>query len=93
MSRRGHVYRQFDALRASLAAALPDVDAVLDGEVACLDAQGRLDFLRADVSAEPSGLTISVPADVTHLNGAQARSGRLFPTVGKSYRFPVANQS
>jgi hypothetical protein len=44
VSRHGHIYRQFPALRDALARDLRRADAVLDGEVVCLDAAGRPRF-------------------------------------------------
>jgi bifunctional non-homologous end joining protein LigD len=43
VSRKGHHYRAFDAVAAELLDAVP-CDAVLDGELVCLDADGRPRF-------------------------------------------------
>ncbi len=43
VSRKGHVYKSFAPLRDALATALP-FPAVLDGELVCLDAEGRTVF-------------------------------------------------
>lgn len=43
VSRNANVYKRFDGLAAAIAAALP-FDAVLDGEIVCLDAAGRSMF-------------------------------------------------
>src|SRR5262245_14839406 len=44
VSRKGIVYRRFEALSVGIAAALADHAAVIDGELVCLDADGRPDF-------------------------------------------------
>ena len=41
VSRTGHVYRTFDGLRAGLLQELHVNGAILDGEIVCLDAEGR----------------------------------------------------
>ena len=43
-SKTGRRFTRFDPLVRDLAAALPSRAVVLDGEIACLDAQGRPDF-------------------------------------------------
>jgi bifunctional non-homologous end joining protein LigD len=43
-SRTEHVYRQFAPLSATIADELADLELVLDGEIACLDEQGRTQF-------------------------------------------------
>jgi len=45
VSRRGREYRQFDNLRRSLREALTVRDAVIDGEIVCLDGDGRSQFV------------------------------------------------
>src|SRR6185503_2734737 len=45
VSRTGHVYRQYDALRTSLRRELRIRSAVLDGEIVCLDAEGKPCFM------------------------------------------------
>jgi bifunctional non-homologous end joining protein LigD len=44
ISRRRNVYKSFDALRADLNRALASRAAVLDGEIVCLDPEGRPQF-------------------------------------------------
>lgn len=45
VSRNGNVFASFADLADSIAASLPDIqDAVLDGEIVCLDAGGRPNF-------------------------------------------------
>jgi bifunctional non-homologous end joining protein LigD len=44
ISRRRNVYKSFDALRADLKRALGGHAAVLDGEIVCLDPEGRPQF-------------------------------------------------
>ena len=46
VSRNGHTYRSFDPLRAGVVGALKVKDAILDGEIVCLDAEGRPLFNR-----------------------------------------------
>ena len=41
VSRTGHVYKTFDPLRASLLKELKVKEAILDGEIVCLDEEGR----------------------------------------------------
>ena len=41
VSRNGHTYRRCDPLRAALARKLAVEDAILDGEIVCLDEEGR----------------------------------------------------
>jgi bifunctional non-homologous end joining protein LigD len=41
VSRRDNVYKSFDGLRAAIAQELRVEDAILDGEIVCLDTQGR----------------------------------------------------
>lgn len=45
VSRKGHVYQQFGPLAMALRGELHCGTAILDGEIACLDDQGRSDFL------------------------------------------------
>ncbi len=44
VSRKGHVYRRFVELRREVAADLTVTDCLLDGELVCLDDQGRSRF-------------------------------------------------
>ena len=44
VSRKGHTYRRFDRLCKELAHALSGHEAVLDGEILCVDAKGRPQF-------------------------------------------------
>ena len=44
ISRNGRVYRRFDDLCASLATTISAREAILDGEIVCLDADGRPRF-------------------------------------------------
>jgi bifunctional non-homologous end joining protein LigD len=44
VSRNGHRFRAFAPLCVALAAALDGRDAILDGEIVCLDRDGRSDF-------------------------------------------------
>lgn len=44
VSRNGHTYRTFDPLRRALAKELKVRDAILDGEIVCLDEEGRSVF-------------------------------------------------
>jgi bifunctional non-homologous end joining protein LigD len=44
VSRRDNVYKSFDGLRAAIAQELRVKDAILDGEIVCLDALGRSQF-------------------------------------------------
>jgi bifunctional non-homologous end joining protein LigD len=44
VSRRDNVYKSFDGLRAAIAHELRVKDAILDGEIVCLDALGRSQF-------------------------------------------------
>jgi len=41
VSRKGHVYKRFESLRKAIAAELRAKSAILDGEIVCLDGQGR----------------------------------------------------
>lgn len=43
-SRTDHVYRQFAPLNSAMAEELAGLEVVLDGEIACLDEQGRTQF-------------------------------------------------
>jgi len=43
-SRNGNAFASFSDLAANIATSLPDVDAVLDGEIVCLDKRGRPQF-------------------------------------------------
>jgi hypothetical protein len=44
VSRADHVYKRFDDLCHQVSAALPKREAILDGEIACVDRQGRPKF-------------------------------------------------
>lgn len=44
ISRNGNVYRRFDELGAALAETIRVRDAIIDGEIACLDPEGRPQF-------------------------------------------------
>src|SRR5271156_4320566 len=44
VSRRNHQYKRFAPLHAAIAGELRVTDAILDGEIVCLDAQGRSIF-------------------------------------------------
>jgi bifunctional non-homologous end joining protein LigD len=44
VSRKGHTYRRFDRLCRELARALSGHEAVLHGEIMCVDAEGRPQF-------------------------------------------------
>jgi bifunctional non-homologous end joining protein LigD len=44
VSRKGHTYRRFDRLCKELAHALSGHEAVLDGEIICVDPEGRPQF-------------------------------------------------
>jgi bifunctional non-homologous end joining protein LigD len=44
ISRRGNVYKSFAPLCADLARALAGLEALIDGEIACLDTEGRPQF-------------------------------------------------
>jgi len=44
VSRNGHVFRRFESLARQLAGGLPAGDALLDGEIVCLDDDGRSQF-------------------------------------------------
>lgn len=44
VSRNGHPFATFSELGRSIAEALPGINAVLDGEVVCLDRKGRPQF-------------------------------------------------
>ena len=44
ISRNGHPFSTFSELEKRIATALPGHNAVLDGEIVCVDAQGRLQF-------------------------------------------------
>jgi len=44
VSRNAHVYRSWEPLRAGVAAALPNRCAILDGELVCLDDEGKSVF-------------------------------------------------
>lgn len=46
VSRNGHTFTRFDSLARDLARAFANTRAVIDGEVVCLDDQGRCDFNR-----------------------------------------------
>jgi bifunctional non-homologous end joining protein LigD len=41
LSRNGHTFKRFDLLRASLGRQLKMKDGILDGEIVCLDEEGR----------------------------------------------------
>ena len=60
-SRTDHVYRQFAPLCAAIAAELTGIEAVVDGEIACLDDQGRSQFdALMDRRVEPSFVAFDV---------------------------------
>jgi len=44
VSRNGHTYRTFDRLRTSISSELKLRSAILDGEIVCLDGEGRSQF-------------------------------------------------
>lgn len=44
MSRNGHVFTQWDPLKREIASSLPCRSAIVDGEIACLDPDGRSNF-------------------------------------------------
>jgi bifunctional non-homologous end joining protein LigD len=44
VSRKGHAYKRFQSLRKAIAAELRVKSAILDGEIVCLDGQGRSQF-------------------------------------------------
>ena len=44
VSRNGHTFTQWDALKREIAASVRCRSAVLDGEIACLDEDGRSNF-------------------------------------------------
>ena len=46
VSRHGHTYRSFDPLATGVAGAIKVRDAILDGEIVCLDPEGRSLFNR-----------------------------------------------
>jgi bifunctional non-homologous end joining protein LigD len=46
VSRRGHVFTKWDVLRTEISHSIRAHDAVLDGELVCLDADGRSNFYK-----------------------------------------------
>jgi len=44
ISRKGHAYKRFESLRHAIAANVTAESAILDGEIVCLDEQGRSQF-------------------------------------------------
>ena len=44
MSRNGHTFTRWDALQREIASSIRCRSAVLDGEIACLDSDGRSNF-------------------------------------------------
>lgn len=90
VSRTGHVYRAFADLVAGIATALPKTRVVLDGEIVCLDDEGRSQFYglrRRNASASFYAF------DAAWLNGRDLRDRPLFdrkailekllPSIGK----------
>jgi bifunctional non-homologous end joining protein LigD len=70
VSRTRHVYRQFDELRKSLTRELLAEDAIIDGEVVCLDQQGRPVF---DDLFRRRGTPCYVAFDLMWLDGEDLR--------------------
>ena len=70
VSRNGHVYKRFDPLRASPLRELKVKDAILDGEVVCLDAEGRSIFNRLLFSG---GNPVFAAFDLVWINGQDLR--------------------
>jgi len=71
ISRNGNVYRGFAELATSIAEHLKVEDAVLDGEIACIDGEGRPVF--KDLLFWKS-TCIFVAFDLLYLNGKDLRT-------------------
>jgi hypothetical protein len=79
VSRKNHVYKSFALLRAAIAEQLRVEDAILDGEIVCLDLQGRSAFchgacgtlsdLWCEVTAR--GKVLLLLWEVRHLSASQ----------------------
>jgi bifunctional non-homologous end joining protein LigD len=70
VSRNGNAFKSFESLRLSLPRDLLTRNAVLDGEIVCLDRQGRPHF--ADLFYR-HGDPIFVAFDLLHANGQDTR--------------------
>ena len=70
VSRNGHTFRQWDSLTREIAASLRCRSAVLDGEIACLDPDGRSNFYRLLFRRDQP---FYCPFDVLMLDGEDLR--------------------
>jgi bifunctional non-homologous end joining protein LigD len=70
ISRRSREYRQFDNLRRSLREALTVRDAVIDGEIVCLDGDGRSQFVEL---LRRRGEPLFIAFDLLSLDGRDLR--------------------
>jgi bifunctional non-homologous end joining protein LigD len=80
VSRRANVYRQFGQLCSDLATAIPAREAVLDGEIVCLDKDGRALFTEL---LRRRGSPVFIAFDLLQLDG-QGLRGR--PLVDRKVR-------
>jgi hypothetical protein len=71
ISRNGNTFRRFAPLAASLVPALRARHAVIDGEIVCLDADGRADFDALFYRRRPP---VFVAFDLLALNGKDLRA-------------------
>ena len=78
VSRKGHVYRRFADLRESIAADLKVHNCILDGELVCLDDQGRSQFHDLMFNR---GKPYFYAFDLLYVDGADLRD---LPLVGGS---------
>jgi bifunctional non-homologous end joining protein LigD len=71
VSRTGHIYKRFTDLSDSIADALRGNTAVLDGEIVCLDAEGKSQFYSLMFRRGPARF---YAFDILELNGRDFRS-------------------
>lgn len=71
VSRKGHIYKRFEALNAEIAAALRVRSAILDGEIVCLDKHGKSQFNSLMFRRGPARF---YAFDLIELNGRDLRS-------------------
>ena len=83
ISRSGHRYRRYDPLAMALRCELRCETAVLDGELVCLDDQGRPDFYALLYRRQAP---IFVAFDVLAVNGRDVRGETLMAGSGARAR-------
>jgi len=71
LSRKGHVYKRFVELGQQVAATVPARSAVLDGEIVCLDGQGKSQFYSLMFRRSPACF---YAFDILEMNGKDLRS-------------------